>query len=107
VARGRVCRLQLLLAFASAVILGSKSRGIHPHILLSQIVKSRSLNLYSPRTNKVAQLYLRALGSLFVAYYQRQGYSGGIRILLQAGGLKTAYRIQFVPHSKHVTSLVH
>jgi hypothetical protein len=35
--RGRVCRLQLLLALASAVILGSESRGTQDHILLSQI----------------------------------------------------------------------
>jgi hypothetical protein len=35
--RGRVCRLQLLLAFASVVILGSESRGTRDHILLSQI----------------------------------------------------------------------
>jgi hypothetical protein len=35
--RGRVCRLQLLLVFASTVILGSESRGIRDHILLSQI----------------------------------------------------------------------
>jgi hypothetical protein len=35
--RGRVCHLQLLLALASAVILGSESRGIRDHILLSQI----------------------------------------------------------------------
>jgi hypothetical protein len=35
--RGRVCRLQLLLAFASAVIFGSKSRRTRGHILLSQI----------------------------------------------------------------------
>jgi hypothetical protein len=35
--RGRVCRLQLLLNLASAVILGSKSLGIRDHILLSQI----------------------------------------------------------------------
>jgi hypothetical protein len=34
--RGRVCRLQLLLAFASTVILWSKSRGTHDHILLCQ-----------------------------------------------------------------------
>jgi hypothetical protein len=34
--RGRVCRLQLLLALASAVILGSESRGTRDHILLSQ-----------------------------------------------------------------------
>jgi hypothetical protein len=36
-ARGRVCRLQLLLVLASAVILGSQSRGTRDHILLSQI----------------------------------------------------------------------
>jgi hypothetical protein len=35
--RGRVCRLQLLLAFASAVIFGSDSRRTRGHILLSQI----------------------------------------------------------------------
>jgi hypothetical protein len=35
--RGRVCRLQLLLALASAVILGSESLGTRDHILLSQI----------------------------------------------------------------------
>jgi hypothetical protein len=37
--RGRVCRLQLLLDLASAVILGSQSRGTRDHtrILLSQI----------------------------------------------------------------------
>jgi hypothetical protein len=35
--RGWVCRLQLLLVLASAVILGSESRGTHDHVLLSQI----------------------------------------------------------------------
>jgi hypothetical protein len=35
--RGQVCRLQLLLALASAVFLGSESRGTRDHILLSQI----------------------------------------------------------------------
>jgi hypothetical protein len=35
--RERVCRLQLLLVLASAVILGSESRGTRDHILLSQI----------------------------------------------------------------------
>jgi hypothetical protein len=33
----RVCRLELLLALASAVILGSEPRGTRDHILLSQI----------------------------------------------------------------------
>jgi hypothetical protein len=35
--RGRVCHLQLLLALASTVILGSESLGARDHILLSQI----------------------------------------------------------------------
>jgi hypothetical protein len=35
--RGRVCRLQLLLTFASAVIFGSESGGTRDHISLSQI----------------------------------------------------------------------
>jgi hypothetical protein len=35
--RGRVCRLQFLLALASAVIFGSESRKTRGHILLSQI----------------------------------------------------------------------
>jgi hypothetical protein len=35
--RGRVCRFQMLLALASAVILGSESLGTRDHILLSQI----------------------------------------------------------------------
>jgi hypothetical protein len=36
--RGRVCCLQLLLAFASAIIFGSLSLGTHDHFLLSQIL---------------------------------------------------------------------
>jgi hypothetical protein len=35
--RGRVCRLQLLLALTSTVILRSESRGTRDHDLLSQI----------------------------------------------------------------------
>jgi hypothetical protein len=67
--RGRVCRLQLLLVLASAVILGPESRGIHDHILLSQIRDLPNLEgqvpvFISPR-NRVAQLYPQALCSLF------------------------------------------
>jgi hypothetical protein len=52
---GVVCRLQLLLALASAVILGSESPGTRDHTLLSQI-----------------------RDFLFVSY-DSQGYGGGIR----------------------------
>jgi hypothetical protein len=46
--RGRVCRLQLLLGLASAVILRSEPRGTLGHILLSQIRVSPNLEA-SPR----------------------------------------------------------
>jgi hypothetical protein len=87
--RGRVCHLQLLLALASAVILWFESRGTHVYILLSQIRDSPKLVgqvpvFISPR-NKVAQLYTQALDSLFVASYDSQGYSGGIRTRLHTG----------------------
>jgi hypothetical protein len=58
--RGRVYRLKLLLALASAVIFGSESRGTCDHILLSQT-------------------------SLFVASYYSQGSGGGIRPCLHTG----------------------
>jgi hypothetical protein len=78
---GRICRLQLLLVLASAVILGSLSRGTHDHILLSQNRDSPSLEgqvtEFIPQ-NRVAHLYTQALGSLFVASCDSQGYGGGI-----------------------------
>jgi hypothetical protein len=44
----RVCRLQLLLVLASAVILRSESRGTRAHILLSQIRDSPNLESQVP-----------------------------------------------------------
>jgi hypothetical protein len=87
--RGWVCRLQLLLVLDSAVILGSESRGTHDHILLCQIRDSPKQEgnvpeFISPR-NRVAQLYPQAPGSLFVAFYDSQGYGGGILTRLYAG----------------------
>jgi hypothetical protein len=86
--RRRVCRLQLLLAFASAVILGSECRGTHDHILLSQILDFPNLEdqvpLFMSHRKRVAQLYPEALASLFVTY-DPQGYGGGIRTRLHAG----------------------
>jgi hypothetical protein len=88
--RGRVCSLQLLLALASAVILGSDSHGTHDHFILSHIRDSHDLAgqvpvFVSPR-NRAAHLYPQALGSLFVASYDSQGYGGGIRTRLHTGG---------------------
>jgi hypothetical protein len=77
---------QLLLALTSVVIHGSVSRGTHDHILLHQILDSSNLEgqvpvFKSPR-KWVTQLYPQALGSLFVASYDSQGYGGGIRTRL-------------------------
>jgi hypothetical protein len=85
---GLFCCLQLLLVLASVVTLWSKSRGTHD-ILLSEIRDSPNLEgqvpvFISPR-NRVAQLYPQALGSLFVASYDSQGYCGGIRTRLHTG----------------------
>jgi hypothetical protein len=46
--------------------------------------KARSPYLYPPR-KRVTQLYPQALGSIFVASYDSQGYSGVIRTRLQSG----------------------
>jgi hypothetical protein len=84
--KGWVCRFQLLLVLASAVIHRSESRGTYDHILLSQIRESPNLEDQVPvfiyPRNRVARLYPQALGSLFVASYDSQGYGGGIRLRL-------------------------
>jgi hypothetical protein len=86
--KGWVCHLQLLLVLASAVILRSKSRGTHD-ILLSQIRDSPNLEgqvpLVMSHCDRMAKLYPQAMGSLFVASYNSQGYGGGIRTHLHIG----------------------
>jgi hypothetical protein len=77
------------MVLVSTIILKSESRGTHDHILLSLIPGSPNLDIQvpvfiSPR-NRVARLYPQALGSLFVASYDSQGYGGSIRPLLHAG----------------------
>jgi hypothetical protein len=86
---GRVCRLKLLLVLASAVILVFDFRGIHDHILLSQIRDSPNLEgqvpVFISSRNRAVQIYSEALRSLFVASRDSQGYGGGIRTRLHAG----------------------
>jgi hypothetical protein len=104
--RGWVCRLQLLLVLASAVIFRAQSRGIHDHILLPQIRDSPNLKgqvpvFISPR-NRVAQLYLSGTGFPF-------------RRLLRLTGLRWRYSnplptVQPItsrhgPHRKHRSSI--
>jgi hypothetical protein len=67
--KGQVCRLQLLLVLASAVILRSESRGAHDHIF------------YSRRFDI----------SHFVASYDSQGYGGDIPHRLDKSKLKLCF----------------
>jgi hypothetical protein len=70
--RGRVCRLQLLLTFASAVNLASGSHGTHDHILVSQIRDSPNLVGYfffflvGPTRGSL--LPLRSIGLSFLSF---------------------------------------
>jgi hypothetical protein len=104
--RGRVCRLQMLLGRASAVILGSEFRGIHDRILLSLIRDSSNLEdqvpvFISPR-NRVAQLYSPVLGSFFLASYDSQHYGGGIRTRLYSVTYSWLIMATLCgPHRKH------
>jgi hypothetical protein len=86
--RGRVSNLfvHLLLGLGSAVTLESKIRRtqiiFYCLIWDSPNLDGEVLVFISPR-NRVAQLYPRALGSLFFASYDSQGYGGVILTRLQ------------------------
>jgi hypothetical protein len=57
--RGRVCRFQLLLVLASAVIFGSESRRTRGHILLSRL----KFESYCPELSIIVGFLLYRLGS--------------------------------------------
>jgi hypothetical protein len=81
--RGWVCNLlvQLLLGLARVVTLRSKSRRAQDHILRSH-VRLPQPGRPGPRNyiphEQGGPVISRALGSLFVASYNSQGYGGGI-----------------------------
>jgi hypothetical protein len=79
-----VCCLQLLPVLASAVILGSESRGTHDHILLSPIRDSTQPGGSGPRIyipkEQGGPVIPPGTGFLFVAS-DWQSYGGGIWIL--------------------------
>jgi hypothetical protein len=107
VTRERVCRLQLLLVLASAVILGCESFGTHAQILISQTRDSPNLEdhvsvFISPR-NTVAQSYSQLLGSIFFALYDSQVYGLGIRSRFQSVLSINIILFQTAPHRKHIT----
>jgi hypothetical protein len=95
----------LLLVLASAVILGFESRETHDNILLSQIRDSPNLEgqvpvFISPRS-RVTQLNPQALGSLFVASYDSQGYGGSIRTHHHTGKVcsESCYKYSFTQNT--------
>jgi hypothetical protein len=94
--RGCVSLLQLLLVFASAIILRS---------ILSQIRDSPNLEGQIPvfiwLRNRVALLYSQALGSIFVASYDSQGYGGGIRPRLLTEFCRSSHVASERTHGKH------
>jgi hypothetical protein len=87
--RGWVCNLLLLLCLASSVPLGSESRGTRDHILLTQFIRllqpgGTGSPIYIPQKQGGPVIH-PALGSLFVASYDSQDYSGGILTCLHTG----------------------
>jgi hypothetical protein len=89
--RGRICRLQLLLVLASAIVFGSESHGTHDHILLSHSRLPQpggpGPRIYIPR-EQGGPFIPHALGSLFVASYDSQGCDRCIRTRLHTGFLQ-------------------
>jgi hypothetical protein len=80
--RRLVCRLQLLLALASAVVLGPSSAGLMTIFYCLRLDSSKlegQVPVFIPPKKRVAQLYTQVPGSLLVASYTSQGYGGGIR----------------------------
>jgi hypothetical protein len=84
------------------------------HILLSQIRHSPNMEgpvpaFISPR-NRVTQLYLWALCSLFVASYNSTRSSGGIRTHLHAGITQLNYQSSLdspgMDHTEKVSSII-
>jgi hypothetical protein len=79
--KGRICSLQLLLAFASAVILRSF------YCLCFETSPTwRLVLVFISLRNRVARLHTQAPSSIFVGSYDSQGYGGGIRTPLHKGG---------------------
>jgi hypothetical protein len=66
-----------------------ESHGTHDHILLPQNEDFPNLEgqvpVFISPENRVAQLHPQALGSLFIASYNSQGYGGGIQPRLHMG----------------------
>jgi hypothetical protein len=71
--RSRACSFPFFLGITSVAFLRSESHGTHEHILLSLFLRLPNLEgqvpVFISPGNRVAQLYPRALGSIFVTSY--------------------------------------
>jgi hypothetical protein len=84
--RGWVCLLQLLPAqsFSGPSPAGHMTIFYHLRFETRPTWKSQ-VPVFISHRNRLAQLYPQALGSLFVASYNAQGYSGGVRPHIHTG----------------------
>jgi hypothetical protein len=86
--RGRVCNLQCNHSIVRA------AQNTKPYFTVSSETpptwRARFPYLY-PLKNRVAQLYPRALGSLYISSYDSQGYGEGILTLLYLEGQVHVY----------------
>jgi hypothetical protein len=75
--------------------------GTHDHIFLSQIRDSPNLEdkvpVFVSTRNRVARLYLQALGTPFVASYESQSYGGGIWLHLHTGFTTLSFSLMLRP----------
>jgi hypothetical protein len=78
-----------------------ESRGTHNPILLSHLRLPNlegQVSVFISLRNRIAQLYPRELGSIFVASYDSQGYGGGILTPLHTGELETNLAVVYEAH---------
>jgi hypothetical protein len=83
---GRPLWLEDASAICSAITKWFESRRTRNHTLLSHLRLPQPGGPGSSPRNRMAQLYPRALGSLYVVSHDSQGYGGGILTLPQPGG---------------------
>jgi hypothetical protein len=92
--------LQLLLALAGAVILGSESRVTHDHILLYQIRDSPNLEGQVPVFISLRNRWPGYTPRHWVPFssppYDSHGYGGCIRIRLHAGAFDSELSITVI-----------
>jgi hypothetical protein len=90
------------LEFATIIFLQSKVV-----ILASNLQPGGPVSVFMSPSDRVAQLYLQAPGSLFIAFYDSQDYDGGIQTHLHMGRIKPIVHMnRYVSGFSNVTILI-